>query len=395
MVGILTKAILDWDSPFTPEEQEILTLTHEICRQEIVPVRAELDETGAFPDHILKKFREVGLFAAMFEADYGGLGLHPLMPLAILEAMSHYCLGVATTFGASTVLAALPIKAGGTEAQKQKYLPRLASGESLGALAVTEPGAGSDVLNLATTAVKTGDHYVINGVKQWITNAGQADIYCIFAATGQKGNLSCFIVEKDTPGLSFGKLENKLGIRCSPTGSLFLEEVVVPAENLVGLKPNRGLLHLLQTLNRSRVSVAALAVGLATGAYHEAVKYTRQREQFGQKIIHFQALQHILADMLVKIETARNLTYRAGLLAANDHPQASTYSAMAKYYASEMAMQVATDALQLHGGYGFSKEYPVEKMFRDAKILAIYEGTNQMLKNQIGDYIVRTASQIK
>ncbi|MCA9940406.1 MAG: acyl-CoA dehydrogenase family protein [Anaerolineales bacterium] len=380
--------------PLTDEEEALLALTHQVCRREILPARAELDETGQFPTAILRKFREVGLFAGMFEAEYGGLGLSPLMPFRIVETIAQYCLGVATTFGASTTLAALPIKCGGTEAQKQKYLPLLAGGEKLGALAVTEPDAGSDVLNLSTTAVKSGDYYVLNGVKQWITNAGQADIYCIFAGTGSIGGISCFIVEKDTPGLSFGQLENKLGIRCSHTRQLILQDVAVPVDNLIGLKPNRGLLQLLQTLARSRVSVAALSVGVATGAYHEAIKYTRQREQFGQKIIRFQALQHLLADMLVKIETARSLTYRAALYAATQHPQANTFSAMAKYYASEIAMQVTTDAVQLHGGYGYSKEYPVEKMFRDAKILAIYEGANQLLKNQIGDHIVRTAAQI-
>ncbi|GAB4152106.1 MAG: acyl-CoA dehydrogenase family protein [Candidatus Promineifilaceae bacterium] len=391
----MTARVPDPLFPLTEEEEALLALTHQICRREIVPARAELDETGNFPAAILAKFREVGLFAGMFETEYGGLGLSPLMPFRIVETIAQYCLGVATTFGASTTLAALPIKCGGTDAQKQKYLPALASGEKLGALAVTEPDAGSDVLNLSTTAVKSGDAYILNGVKQWITNAGQADIYCIFAGTGSKGGISCFIVEKDTPGLSFSRLENKLGIRCSHTRQVVLQDVVVPAENLIGLKPNRGLLHLLQTLARSRASVAALSVGVAAGAYHEAVKYTRQREQFGQKIIRFQALQHLLADMLVKIETARTLAYRAALYAVQQHPEANTFSAMAKCYASEIAMQVTTDAVQLHGGYGYSKEYPVEKMFRDAKILAIYEGTNQMLKNQIGDHIVRTAAQIE
>lgn len=385
----------DLTFPFTSEEEEILALTHKICQQEILPVRAELDETETFPAVILAKFREVGLFAAMFEEAYGGLASNPLLPVRIIEIIAQYCLGVATTFGASTTLAAMPLRCGGTDAQKEKYLSGLASGTLLGAFAVTEPDAGSDVLNLRTTAVQVGNNYLLNGTKQWITNAGQADLYCVFAATGQKGGISCFIVEKDTPGLSFGKLESKLGIRCSHTRQVILENVMVPAENLIGLKRNRGLLHLLQTLARSRVSVAAMSVGVATGAYQETIKYTRTREQFGKKIIHFQGLQHMLADMLVKIETARALTYRAAQYATSAHPDANTYSAMAKCYASEVAMQVTTDAVQLHGGYGFSKEYNVEKMFRDAKILAIYEGTNQMLKNQIGDHIVRTASQIR
>lgn len=381
--------------PLSDEERQILDQTHKVCRQEIVPIRAELDDKAEFPDRIFDKFRAVGLFEAMFEAEYGGLGLGPLMPFRIIEAIAQYCLGVATSFGASTSLGALPIKLGGTNEQKQKFLPELASGKCIGALAVTEPDAGSDILNLSTTAVKQGDAYILNGAKQWITNAGRADLYSVFALTGQKGSLSCFIVEKGMPGLSFGKLEDKLGIRCSHTRQVILQDVRVPTENLVGLKPNRGLLHFIRTLNRSRVGVAAMAVGVATGAYQEAVKYARQRVQFGKPIIHLQAIQHILADMLIKIESARTLTYRAALYAVAERPDSGAFSAMAKCYASDVAMQVATDAIQVLGGYGYSKEYPVEKMFRDAKILAIYEGTNQMLRNQIGDHIVRTSAQWK
>jgi acyl-CoA dehydrogenase len=391
----MPKTISDLMFPLTEEEEQILALAHKVCRNEITPVRLELDEKEEFPDRVFAKFRQVGLFEAMFDKEYGGLGLNKLMGFRIVEIVAQYCLGVATSFGASTNLAALPIKVGGTKGQRQKYLPDLASGKRIGALAITEPDAGSDVLNLSTTAVRKGDRYCLNGTKQWITNAGRADVYSIFALTGRKGGISCFIVEKGMPGLSFGKLENKLGIRCSHTRQVILEDVQVPVENLVGVEPNRGLVHLLKTLTRSRVSVAALSVGLATGAYQEAVKYARQRKQFGKKIIQFQALQHMLVDMLVKIETARTLTYRAGLYASANHPNAGTFSAMAKTYASEIAMQVATDAVQIHGGYGYSKEYPVEKMLRDAKILAIYEGTNQMLKNQIGDHIVRTASQFR
>jgi acyl-CoA dehydrogenase len=381
--------------PVTEEDQQILALAHKVCRDVIVPLRSTLDSEEEFPDRVFAKFRQVGLFAAMFETEYGGLGLNKLMPFRILETIAQYCLGVATAFGASTTLAAYPIRLGGTEEQKQRYLPQLASGEKIGSLAVTEPDAGSDILCLSTTAVKSGDDYVLNGTKQWITNAGRADIYCVFAATGQhKGSMSCFIVEKDTPGLSFGRLEDKLGIRCSHTRQVILEDVLVPRENLVGLKPNRGLVYLLGTLNHSRAGVAALSVGLATGAYREAVKYACQREQFDKKIIQFQALQHMLADMLVGIESARILAYKAGLYACTSHPESGAFSAMAKAYASEVAMQVAVDAVQLHGGYGFSKEYPVEKMMRDAKILAIYEGTNQMLRNQIGEHIVRTAARL-
>lgn len=381
--------------PLSDAERQILDRTHKVCRQEIVPIRSELDDKAEFPDRIFERFRAVGLFGAMFEPEYGGLGLGPLISFRIVEAIAQYCLGVATSFGASTSLGALPIKLGGTDEQKRKFLPQLASGKRLGALAVTEPEAGSDILNLSTRAVKQGDAYILNGTKQWITNAGRADFYSVFALTGPKGSLSCFVVEKGMPGLSFGRLENKLGIRCSHTRQVILQDVGVPAENLVGLKPNRGLLHFIRTLNHSRVGVAAMAVGVATGAYQEAVQWARERVQFGKPIIHLQAIQHILADMLIKIETARTLTYRAALYAAAEHPDSGAFSAMAKCYASEMAMQVTTDAIQVLGGYGCSKEYPVEKMFRDAKILSIYEGTNQMLRNQIGDHIARASAQWK
>ncbi|MBI4208462.1 MAG: acyl-CoA dehydrogenase family protein [Deltaproteobacteria bacterium] len=379
------------------EEREVLELAYRVCEKEIVPVRAELDEKEEFPEKIFEKFREVGFFRAMFDSKYGGMGLSRMMPFYLLEVIAERCLGVATAFGASTRLAALPIELGGTEEQKKGYLTKLASGEFIGAFALTEPSAGSDISNLSTTAVKKGAKYILNGTKQWITNAGRADIYCIFALTDRnkdpRASISCFIVEKGWPGLSFGKLERKLGIRCSHTRQVIMEDLEVPEENLIGLVPNKGLAQILRTLNRSRSGVAAIAVGLATGAYKEAVKYAFQREQFKQKVVHFQVIQHMLADMLTKIESARLLAYKAGRYSAVDHPDAGLFSAMAKHYASEMAMQVATDALQIHGGYGFSREYPIEKMFRDAKILSIYEGTNQMMKNQMSAYIVKDAGR--
>ncbi len=388
----MTPTLPDPLFPLTEEEEQIIAQTHKVCQKEVVPIRAELDEQAEYPDRVFDAFREIGLFEAMFEAEYGGLGLRPFMTTRIMETIAQYCLGVATSFGASTSLAALPIKLGGTPEQRKRFLPDLASGKRIGALAVTEPNAGSDILNQATTAVRKGETYLLNGTKQWITNAGRADLYCVFAATGQKGGLSCFVLEKGTPGLSFGKLEHKLGIRCSHTRQVIMEDVSVPAENLLGLKPNRGLLHLLRTLNRSRAGVAAMAVGVATGAYREAVRYARQRQQFGQSIIRFQALQHMLSDMWMRIEAARTLAYRAGIYAYAEHPESGAFSAMAKCHASETAMQVTIDAVQLLGGYGYCKEYPVEKMFRDAKILSIYEGANQVLRNQIAEQIVRTSA---
>ena len=391
----IDKSLLDFN--LSDELVEIGELVREICEKEVVPRRAELDEKEAYPFEIFAKFKEAGLPGIMYDAEYGGMGVGLFAAIVFSEIVSEYCLGVNTAISA-TKLGALPIEHGGTEEQKKKYLSAFASGEKIGAFGLTEPNAGSDVPSLSTTAVKKGDRYVLNGVKQWISNAGVADVYTIFALTdkskGPRG-MSCFIVEKDTKGLSFGKLENKMGIRCSHTRQVILEDVEVPEENLVGLKPNRGFIHAFQTLSSSRPAVAASAVGLAVGAYKEAVKYARQREQFGKNNINFQAVQHMLADMATRIEQARLLTYRAAKYAMAGHPEAAKFSAMAKYAASETAVAVANDALQLHGGYGFTKDYPVEKMYRDAKILTIYEGTSQIQKNEIGAYIIKESANLK
>lgn len=389
-----------WDFQLSNEEQRLLELTRKLCEDHIVPTRAELDESGEFPEHVIKQFREAKLFQAMFGPEYGGLGLHPLMQVLVSEIIGQYCLGVGTIFGGSALLAPLPLKLAGTEEQKKKFLPKFARGEWIGSFGLTEPEAGSNVTNLATTAVKKGDRYILNGSKKWITNAGRADVYNIFAITDKtkdpRGGMSCFLVEKGTRGLSFGRLENKLGLRCVPNRPIILENVEVPEENLIGMKPNKGFNLVFECLTRSRVMVSALGVGLATGAYAQAAAYTQERKQFGKRINEFQVIQHMLADLAVKIETARAMTYKAGWYAlVRNHPEASKYSAIAKYYSSEMAMQVATDALQLHGGYGFVKESPIEKMFRDAKVLAIYEGTSQMLKGQIATSLLADQSRLK
>jgi acyl-CoA dehydrogenase len=381
-------------------ERAFLARADEVCRESIVPVRGALDESSEFPDHVFNHLRAAGLFNAMFPTEYGGLGLHPLLPILLAEVIGRYCLAVGTIFGVSTFLMPLPLLLFGTEEQKRRYLPKLASGEWLGAFAMTEPDAGSDITNLTTVATRQGRDYVLNGTKKWITNAGRANVYCILARTDTSKDprvgMSCFIVEQHTPGLSFGPLENKLGLRCVPNRPIMLKDVIVPAENLIGLQPNKGFHQAFQSLTRSRVMVAALGVGLATGAYQEAVKYTQQRKQFGKRINEFQVVQHMLADMLVQIEAARALTYKAGVYAVvHEHREASKYAAMAKYQASEMAMRVVTDALQLHGGNGFVKDSPVEKMFRDAKVLSIYEGTSQLLKNQIATTILMDASRLR
>jgi len=248
---------------------------------------------------------------------------------------------------------------------------------------------------LSTTAIKKGDKYVLNGTKQWISGAGQADVYTVFALTakdrGPRG-ISCFIVEKGWKGFSFGKKEDKLGIRCSETRQLIFEDCEVPEENIISGKENNGFLHALKTLNLSRPAVAAQAVGTGQGAFDCAIQYAREREQFGVKIATFQAIQHMLADMAIRIEGARLLTYKAAALAEAGHKDTAKFSAMAKCYAADSAMAIATDAVQIYGGYGYTKEYPVEKYFRDAKILQIYEGTSQIQKNEIAAGLIKEAA---
>ena len=378
----------------TEEELQLQKLVRDLVRKEVVPRRMELDQKNEYPHEVFEKFREAGLFGSLFEEEYGGLGLGLRVALIASEEIAWGCLGVATAFIA-TKLGALPIEAGGTSEQKKNWLPPIASGKKIAAFALTEPNAGSDVPALQTVAEKKGDRYVLNGTKQWISNGGQADIYTVFCMTNKKKGprgISCLIVEKGSPGFSFGKKEDKLGIRCSETRQLIFEDCEVPAENLVGNVENLGFLHALQTLNISRPVVATCAVGLAQGAFDCTIQYSRQREQFKVKISSFQAIQHMLAEMAMKIEAARLLSYKAAHKVINKARDMSKYSAMAKCYASDMAMQVATDALQIYGGYGYTKEYPVEKYFRDAKILQIYEGTSQIQKNEIAAGLIKEAA---
>lgn len=378
----------------TEEQLQLRDLVREVVKNEVVPVRMELDEKNEYPRRVLEKFREAGIFQALFPEEYGGLGMGMMANIILSEEIAYGCLGVGTAFLA-TKLGSLPIEVGATEEQKKKWLPQLASGEKVAAFGLTEPGAGSDVPALSTTAIKKGDRYILNGTKQWISGAGQADYYTVFALTakdrGPRG-MSCFLVEKGWKGFSFGKKEDKLGIRCSETRQLIFEDCEVPAENIVGGRENNGFLHALKTLNLSRPAVAAQAVGTAQGAFDCAVQYAREREQFGVKIATFQAIQHMLADMAIRIEGSRLLTYKSAALAEVGHKDTAKFSAMAKCYAADSAMAVATDAIQIYGGYGYTKEYPVEKYFRDAKILQIYEGTSQIQKNEIAAGLIKEAA---
>ncbi len=379
------------------EERQVQELVREVSRKEILPVRMELDEKSAYPHEVIEKFRQAGIFSAMFAEKYGGLGMGNMGSIIVAEEIAAACLGVATAIFA-VKLGAIPIEMGGTEEQKERWLTPLSTGEKLAAFALSEPSAGSDVPAMHTTAVKKGDRYLLNGTKQWISNGGQADFYTVFCMTnkerGPRG-ISCLIVEKGSPGFSYGKKEDKLGIRCSETRQLIFEDCEVPEENLVGGQENQGFIQAVKSLNYSRPGVAASAVGLAQGAFDCAIHYAREREQFGVKISSFQAIQHMLADMAMKIEASRLLTYKASRLADQESPALAKFSAMAKCFAADSAMAVATDAVQIFGGYGFTKEYPAEKYFRDAKVLQIYEGTSQIQKNEIASWLIKESASAR
>lgn len=380
----------------TDEQRMIQELAEQIAREIIRPVRAQLDEAEEFPTEILKTLAQSDLFGVYIPEEYGGLGGGILENCLAVEQLARACIGVATSFAASG-LGAYPILLYGSEAQKSAYLPDIASGKRLAAFAVTESGAGSDVTAIRTTAVKDGDFYVLNGTKQWITNGGEADIYSVLAVTdktkGPRG-ASFFIVEKGDPGFTFGKKEKKLGIRASATRELVFQDCRIPKDRLIG-REGMGFIIAMKTFDKSRPGIGALGVGLAQGALDIAVEYARKRIQFGKPIITFQAIQHKLADMAIKTEAARALIYCAARHLDTDPPDASKVAAMCKVFASDTAMEVTTEAVQILGGYGYMRDYPVEKMFRDAKILQIYEGTNEIQRNIIGQELNKEYGRMK
>lgn len=372
------------------EELMVRDTARGISQKMILPVRAELDEKGEFPSEILKEFAKADLFRILIPPEYEGLGLTNLSFCLAIEEISKVCAGVAVTYAANT-LGSMPITLFGNDKQKKKYLPPIASGERLCAFALTEANAGSDVGNIKTKAIKDGDFYIISGTKQWITNGGEADIYVVIASTqadkGARG-LSAFIVEKDTPGFSFGKKENKLGIRTSVTRELIFQDVKVPRENLL-TKEGTGFLIAMRTFDRTRPGVGAQAVGIAQGALDEAVNYAKTRRQFGKPIINFQGIGFLLAELATKVEAARTLVYQVARYIDTGAKDISKHSSMAKLFASDVAMEVTTQAVQVFGGYGYMKEYPVEKYMRDAKITQIYEGTNEIQKLVIANALQR------
>lgn len=378
---------------FTDEQKEIVELTRKIAKEKILPVRAELDETETFPWDIMHILAEAGLFGIYIPEQYGGLGFGNYENCLAVEELSRYCIGVSVSFAASG-LGCYPILLYGSEEQKKKYLPLIASGKQLAAFGITESSAGSDAASIRMTAVKEGNEYVLNGVKQWITNGGEAEIYSVIAITNKsKGprGASAFIVEKDTPGFTFGKKEKKLGIRASATRELVFEDCRIPAENLIS-KEGMGFIVAMKTFDQTRPGIAAQGVGLAQGALDAAVEYARERVTFGKPIISHQAVQHMLADMATQIEAARALTYLSAKTADARSKDLPKVSAMSKLFSTDVAMKVTTDVVQIFGGYGYMRDYPVEKMMRDAKILQIYEGTNQIQRNVIGQYLIKESA---
>jgi alkylation response protein AidB-like acyl-CoA dehydrogenase len=382
--------VLDY---FLTEEQcAIRDLARSIADHEIRPAAAEYDRTAEFPWPIVRKMAEADLFGVFVDDTYGGIaGASRTMNMVLVtEELSKACGGIALAF-AGSALGALPIILSGSEEQRKRFLPDVASGRRLAAFALTEPQAGSDAAGIRTTAVRDGDHYVLNGTKLWITGGGEAEIYTVVVMTnpakGPRGS-SALIVEKDTPGFTFGKKEDKMGIRASATRELIFENCRVPAENLIG-REGTGFITAMRTFDASRPGVAAQAVGIAQGALDLAVDYSITRRQFGSPVSSFQGLRFLLADMAMRVEAARALVYAtARYVDSNPRERPTIYSAMSKCFAGDMAMQVTTDAVQVFGGYGYMRDYPIEKYMRDAKITQIYEGTNQIQREEISKILI-------
>ena len=376
---------------FLTEQQKLIkSLARRVAEERILPVRAELDEEEEFPWAAIKDMANADLFRIFIPEQYEGLGEGCFALCLAVEELSRACAGVALCYAADA-LGTIPILLYGNEQQKQKYLPAIASGTKLTAFALTESGAGSDASAIRTNAARQGEEYVINGTKQFITNGGEAEIYTVIALTdptkGSRG-ASAFLVDKGTPGFTFGKKEKKMGIRASATRELVFHNCRVPRENVLG-REGLGFVITMKTLDGSRAGVGALAVGLAQGALETAVAYARQRQQFGHPISAIQAVQHMLADMALNLEAARALVYATAKTIDSGAKNFTEEGAMAKVFASDMAMRVTTDAVQILGGAGYMKDYPVEKMMRDAKINQIYEGTNQVLRNVIALELLR------
>ena len=368
----------------------------EVAEKYVRPVAAELDRTGEYGWEILEALKSYELTGAWIPKEYGGQDAGVLNLCLIVEQLSRACGGVGVAF-AVNALGSFPIIIGGTEEQKQKYLPPIAAGDSLIAFGLSEKPSGSDAGSLRTTAIRDGDDYVLNGQKKWNTNGGVASTFTVYALTdperGMRG-ISAFIVEKDTPGFVVGKREDTMGIRTVPVNELEFTDCRVPASQLMGHKENVGFKNAMMTLDRARPGVAAQALGLAQGAFEWALRYTSDRRQFGQTVMSHQAIQFMLADMATQIEAARQLVYHSARVIDSGAANVNKIAAMGKVFATDTAMKVTTDAVQLFGGYGYCKDYPIEKYMRDAKITQIYEGTNQVQRLVIGRALTRELKEL-
>jgi alkylation response protein AidB-like acyl-CoA dehydrogenase len=377
---------------FNLSEEQILVrdAAREFAQTELLPGVIERDELQKFPDNLVKKMAELGFMGIMVDPKYGGSGMDTLSYALVMEELSKVDASASVIVSVNNSLVCFGLEAYGTEKQKQKYLTKLATGEWIGAFCLSEPEAGSDATSQSTTAVDKGDHYLLNGTKNWITNGGRAQVYLVIAQTdknkGYKG-IDVFIVERDTPGFEIGPKENKLGIRGSDTHTLQFNAVKIPKENRIG-EAGFGFKFAMKTLSGGRIGIAAQALGIAAGAYERSLKYSKERKAFGKEISKHQAIAFKLADMATNIEAARLLVYKSAL----DKDQGRSYdtsSAMAKLYASKVAMQHTVEAVQIHGGNGFVKDYHVERMMRDAKITQIYEGTSEIQKIVISRAILK------
>ncbi|MGB7053847.1 MAG: acyl-CoA dehydrogenase [bacterium] len=375
----------------TNDQKMLQDQVRKFAQAELAPMAPEIDKSGDFPWPNLKKMAQLGLLGVIVPEQYGGSGFDFVSLAIAIEEISRVCASTGVIVAVNNTLTTYPILQFGNEEQKKKYLPLLCSGEKIGAFGITEPNAGSDVVAIESTARLEGDHYVLNGTKRFITNGGEAGIFVVFAYTNKESKhkgISAFIVERDTPGFSLGKHEDLMGIRATANCELIFEDAKIPKENLLG-KEGDGFKICMNTLDVSRIDIGAQAVGIAQAALDEAVKYSKERKAFGQLICNFQMIQSMFAEMATEIQAARLLVFYAGYCKDKGMQRFSKESAMAKYYAADMAVGVARKSLQIHGGYGYTKDYAIERLYRDAKILELYEGTSEIQKIVIARELTR------
>ncbi|MCK4576798.1 acyl-CoA dehydrogenase [candidate division WOR-3 bacterium] len=379
------------DFDLTDDQKLIKDMVHDFAEKELKEKAVEIDKTQEFPWDTLKKMAELGLLGIIVSEEYGGAGMDFVSLAVAVEEISRVCASTGVIVAVNNSLTAYPIEHWGSEEQKKKFLPPLCNGKKIGAFALTEPNAGSDAASIETTARLEGDHYILNGTKRFITNGGEAGISVVFASTNKElkhKGISAFIVEDGYEGFSKGKHEDLMGIRATANCELMFEDCKVPKENLIG-EEGMGFKIAMGTIDVSRIDIGAQAVGISQGALEEAIKYSKERKQFGKPICEFEFIQGMIADMATKIDAARLLVLRAAYIKDKGKKRFSLESAMAKWYASEIVVDVTRQACQIHGGYGYTKDYPVERMFRESKIMELYEGTSEIQKIVIARSLLR------